>query len=306
MRLSENQAILSRRHMLFGGLGAMALAASGCAAAPEKAASKLLGDWPTGIQLWAVNDQLKTDFVGTLKGLKAAGYDVVETAGLHGRTPAEFRKIVEDQGLKILSAHMSMGDLIDAPDRSVDDIAALGATWLYASAPKPLQPMPPGDWVMGMITSMNREAWLYNAEQIAIITPKAIKAGLIFGYHNHPMEFTDHGGQNGLDILLTGSEDLRLQLDIGWVVAAGLDPLVTMKKYATRTDMLHVKDMVRDTAIPSGFRSVDVGTGLVDWPSVFKLARELKLKGYIVDQEPPFPSPPLTSLANSLTYMKSL
>ena len=44
---------------------------------------------PIAIQLYTVRDQAAADFEGTLKAIKAMGYEGVEFAGLHGKTAAE-------------------------------------------------------------------------------------------------------------------------------------------------------------------------------------------------------------------------
>jgi sugar phosphate isomerase/epimerase len=79
-----------------------------------------------------------------------------------------------------------------------------------------------------------------------------------------------------------------------------------IRKYAERVDLLHVKDMVRDPASPTGYRSVEVGQGLIDWHEVFEAAHAAKLKGYFVEQEAPFKRPILESLAMSREYLRAL
>jgi len=46
------------------------------------------------------------------------------------------------------------------------------------------------------------------------------RAGLGFAYHNHGFEFEDHGGENGFDIILNGTDPslVKLQLDLFWAM----------------------------------------------------------------------------------------
>ncbi|MBW8880637.1 MAG: sugar phosphate isomerase/epimerase [Asticcacaulis sp.] len=292
-------------------LGAWSVA--GCAPAQGGGRTDL---WPMGVQLWTVNAELQKDAPGTLKALKDAGYEVVETAGTQGRTAAEFRTLVEAAGLIIRSAHTSMPDLIAMGDQKIADAVALGAEWLVASSPKPPAALDPAkDWVVAMGEAMTADAYAYNAEQISLLAPKVKAAGLKFAYHNHPMEFKEldsgkngGGGKTGYDVLLSGApaDLLRLEMDIGWVAVSGQDPVAMMKKYADRLDLLHVKDVARDDGEPTGYRSVEVGNGMIDWKGVFEEAKAIGLKGYFVEQEAPYKKPVMTSLAESRAYLQKL
>ncbi|RZJ88265.1 MAG: sugar phosphate isomerase/epimerase, partial [Brevundimonas sp.] len=76
----------SRRQMLALAGGTILAGAMGGRA---RAATPL--GLPAGLQLWTVKEELAKDFGGTLRALKAIGYQRVETAGLLGKTPAQFK-----------------------------------------------------------------------------------------------------------------------------------------------------------------------------------------------------------------------
>ncbi len=257
--------------------------------------------WAMGIQLWTVNAEMKADPVGTLKALKGFGFETVETAGLYGMSAAALRNHIEDAGLVCKSYHSSMADLIAAPDAHIANAHALGATWLVCASPKTPGPLDPGKpWLEAIYNAMTLDAWKENAALLAGLTPKARAAGLNMTYHNHPMEFRDlGGGVTGYSLLAKASEALRFELDIGWVVAGGHDPVAILKAYAGRIDLLHVKDMVRDAAAPLGWRSVEVGRGVIDWAPIFDTAHTTGVKGYFVEQEPPYVRPVMESVAIS-------
>jgi len=312
------QFIPSRRHLLLGA-GATLMAGSvlaGCKPAPATDASaaatarSVIDAWPVGMQLYTVNAELAKDIPGTLKAVKEAGYDVVETAGTQGKTAAEYKALIEAAGLKIRSAHSNVPKLVDDMEKEIAEAVALGAEWLVASSPKTPAPLPAGsDWIVGMTQAMTADAWKMNAEHMAKIAPAVARAGLKFAYHNHPMEFKDlGGGQTGYDILMSaaGPDLLRAELDLGWVAVAGADVVATMKKYADRLDLLHVKDMVKDAAIPSGYRSTEIGKGMIDWKPVFAAAQELGVKNYFIEQEPPYLKPVIESLKDSRAFIAGL
>src|SRR3954469_3930466 len=68
----------------------------------------------TGLQLYSVRDEMKADPLGTLRQVAAMGYKYVEHAGytdrrFYGSTATEFKKILDDLGLKMISGHTVMG-----------------------------------------------------------------------------------------------------------------------------------------------------------------------------------------------------
>ncbi|MDP9065661.1 MAG: sugar phosphate isomerase/epimerase, partial [Pseudomonadota bacterium] len=94
----------SRRQILIRSarLGAAALAsrwewASARATPPAR---------PAGIQLYTVKAELEKDPAATLHAIKAIGFDEVETAGFAGLPVQEFRRILDDAGLKCPSTHL--------------------------------------------------------------------------------------------------------------------------------------------------------------------------------------------------------
>ena len=59
-------------------------------------------NFPIGLQLYSVRDDLEKDFEGTLRKVKALGYDTVEFAGLFGHSAeVEVHKLLIDFALHI-------------------------------------------------------------------------------------------------------------------------------------------------------------------------------------------------------------
>ena len=71
---------------------------------------------PIAIQLYSVRDDMAADFEGTLKKVKALGYEGVEFAGLFGKSAAEIKKMCDEIGLVPISAHVPFVEMINDPD----------------------------------------------------------------------------------------------------------------------------------------------------------------------------------------------
>ena len=86
--------------------------------------------FPIAIQLFSVRGDLEKDFEGTLKQIKALGYDGVEFAGLYGKAPAEVKALCESIGLVPISAHVPFVDMMADPEKVLGDYAAIGCRYV--------------------------------------------------------------------------------------------------------------------------------------------------------------------------------
>ena len=310
LRNGESEVVeLSRRAMLSAtGVGLAVALTSQISAAPRSTANMA-----PGLQLWTVKDELARDFNGTLRQLKRIGYQRIEAAGWVGRTPAQFRRGVKAAGLEPFSCHFSMRDLIDEYETELAQARDVGVRYVVASSPastKPLDPAKP--WNIGLAEAMTLADWRRNAEGMNRIGARAKAMGMRFGYHNHAAELLDYEGENALhEILrLTDPALVTLELDIGWVAAAGHDPVGTINHHADRIELLHVKDIAtaqrKPNAIADDLRTTPIGAGTIDWKAVFAAADKAKIAAWFIEQEPPFTQPPLEGLKQSLGYVRAL
>ena len=273
------------------------LAASSLPAAPRGFA------WPLGVQLWSVNDEMARDVDGTLGRLGALGFREIELAGLHDRTPAAFRAAAIRARLRPVGAHYAMGDLLADPARCIGEARDVGARWLVVAAPKPDQPLATGvDWLVAMRAAMTAEAWQRNADALNGLATKARAAGLMFAYHNHPIEFARYDGRRGIDILLAGTDPtlVKWELDVAWAIAGGDDPIALLHAHRDRIRLLHAKGLKAKPA--PGAYGTNFATGIIgqddviDWRRLLAAARG-SVEHVFIEQEPPHRVPIMTALA---------
>lgn len=264
---------------------------------------------PIGLQLYTVREAANEDLLGTLQKLAAIGYREVETAGFYGKSGKELRKLLADHGMTAPSAHSSMGQIQKSMQKQVDDAAEVGAKYLICAFPglPAGASLPSGDAIASGITL---DHWKWNAESLNRLGEAAKKAGLQAGYHNHNMEFRSYDGVVAFDELLKQTDPalVTIELDIAWVVTAGLDPVTYLKNHADRISMLHVKDVRKDavtTTTELKSQTVEVGTGKVDWKRVFAACDPKHLKHYFVEQEN-FTGSPLDAVRASYQYLSTL
>jgi sugar phosphate isomerase/epimerase len=242
-----------------------------------------------GIQLYTVDKELKADVEGTLKKVREIGYGEVETAGLGGYPPQRFRTALANAGLKCRSSHFfNIGR--DAPNQIFETANTLGVHYIVSSGISRFTDKPAG-------TVMKADDYKAMAEFCNDIGKQAKQAGLQFAYHNHNFEFRDLGqGKVGYDVLIehTDADLVKLELDCGWMVAAGHSPVQYFQRYPNRYRMVHIKDFVKPAHPSTSLAPQDVpqgtvlGTGYIDYLPILKAARAAGVEHFYVEQEPPF------------------
>jgi len=261
---------------------------------------------PIGLQIYTVRNEAAKDLPGTLKAIADIGYSEVELAGLPTRPVAEMRTLLGDTGLAVPSMHASMSDLQAGAEQRIEYAKALGIQYLVCSFPWTANArLAPGSMAAGLTL----DDWKWNAEQLNRIGELAHKAGIRCGYHNHNMEFRSHGGVVAYDELLrlTDPALVTMEMDIGWVVTAGQDPVAYLRKYADRISMLHVKDVRKDLQVTTELKAqtTEVGSGKIDWKALFAATRPETIRHYFVEQEN-FAGSPLEAVKTSFEYLRKL
>jgi sugar phosphate isomerase/epimerase len=286
---------ISRRTMLKNS-SLTAASMSILSAIPEMLRAQSLAK-ATGIQLYTVGKELTEDLPGTLAKISAIGYKKVESAGLAGKSAADFRKALDDAGLKCPSSH-----LFPTPGRNqqqnFEDMKTLGADYAVSSVIiKPTAPIKSADDYIKLIAALTQDDFKKMAAELNTMATQAKSIGLQFAYHNHNMEFRKWpDGTTTYDILMSQTDPslVKIEVDCGWAELGGHSPIEIFKKYPGRVRMLHIKDFVPVshpivTLDPkNGPEGTELGKGHIDYRPILAAAPAAGVEHIFVEQEPPF------------------
>lgn len=259
---------------------------------------------PVGLQLYTVGEQLGADFHGTLQKIATIGYKEVELADAYKKSAAELRAAFSDAGLTCRSAHMF--DLQKTPAQFMDYVQELGAKYVITSFNPPETATasfktgkPDMAAFLKALEDMSLDDYKKSAETCNKLGEEAKKHGLQYAYHNHNLEFKKLGGSTAYDLLLSSTDPdlVKLELDCGWMAAAGYDPVAYLNKYPKRYRLLHIKAFKAGSpslSLGDAERPVptELGRGGIDYKPVFAAARKTEVEQYYVEQEPPFSEMP--------------
>jgi sugar phosphate isomerase/epimerase len=258
------------------------------------------GNKQIGLQLYSLRDELPKDVKGVIEKVAAAGYKEVETYGYNngkffGLSVAEFKNLLKSNGLTAPSGHYGMDQFsktgkTDNLKADIEACANLGGEY-FTIAGAHVEMSKGVDGFKKVANDFNQVASLAKA------------SGLKFAYHNHDFEFKKLGDTTGYDVYLqeTDKNLVNFEMDLYWVVRSGNDPMRLFKAYPGRFPMWHVKDM--DKTNPA--LNAEIGTGSIDFKSIFAQAKQSGMKHFFVEHETNYKPDPIGSITTSAGYIKA-
>lgn len=313
--------MMQRRNVLRGltAMGAAAVSSGAIAKSPMEPFFKGHG-LPIGLQLYTLGGDLRADVDGMLGQVARIGYRTVELAGYLGKTPKELKASFDRAGLKATSSHVQAEGNGAEPtlaqiDRVIADSHVMGVEHIVL----PSVPMPAhvdakpkaGEGLAERFARVYGQLTVDDWKAVAdLLNTKgqALKAaGLTMGYHNHNAEFMPLGGTTPLEVLLKNTDPrlVSFEMDVGWVMAAGKDPFALMKAHKGRFTQMHVKDIKATTKPNFAFQQdpTEVGSGIIPWVKLLPAAYAEGVRGFFVEQEPPFARPRIEAAKLCFDYL---
>jgi sugar phosphate isomerase/epimerase len=271
------------------------IAATVCGLLPRLAMADAMG-LPPGIQLYSVREDLAKDVPGTFRQLHEIGFREVETAGFGPYSAKDFRKILDDAGLKVPSAHLKFAGTDFGP--LFETANTLGAHYATSSSQATANTPPAPAGQRSAMAPLGLDGFTKLAVQMNDIGAQARTAGLQYAYHNHNYEFEKMpDGTFGYDVLINNTDHdlVKFEIDCGWMCAGGADPVVYFTKYPGRFKMVHIKDFraMKDPSIslsgPTRPKGADLGQGFIDYKRIFAAGKKAGIEHAFSEQEEPFP-----------------
>ncbi|WP_331233042.1 sugar phosphate isomerase/epimerase family protein [Natronorarus salvus] len=202
-----------------------------------------------------------------LHSIASAGYAGVEFAGLSD--PETVADALEGTDLAVAGAHVPIDDLENEFEATVERYRTIGCRDLVV-------PYLPEE------AFASEDAVTRTAARLDALADRASDEGFSFHYHNHDHEFTDLGTETGFEAFCDRSERVGIELDSGWAVAAGADPVALLERYADRVRLVHAKDVERGSGTP-----VELGEGDLPLEGVLAEADRSRVEWAVYEHDEP-------------------
>jgi sugar phosphate isomerase/epimerase len=243
-----------------------------------------------GVQLYTFRKEMAADPIDTLKKIASIGIREIETARsekghYYGLEPSEMKEVCNDLGMKLISGHVHLDKNWK---QTMEQAVAAGQQYLICST------MP--------TEGQTQDNYKRVAEAFNKAGEDCKKLDLKFGYHNHAYEFEAENGEVLYDVLLKNTKPdlVHMELDLGWVIVGGKDPLDYFEKYPGRFPLWHLKDMNMTEK-----QSTEFGKGGLDIPAMMAHQKASGVKHIFIEQEE-YATSPLESMKHNMDFMRNL
>ena len=259
---------------------------------------QLLSAQEIGLQLYSLRNQFKTDVPGTLAKIKSWNIHEIEGGGTYGLPMDEYKKLLAQNNLKMVSVGADFNQLAKDPQVAVDEAKAFGAKYVMCA------------WVPHQGTDFTIQD-IQKAVEVFNAAGKVMhENGISFCYHPHGYEFRPYEDGTLFDYLVKHTNPLyvNFEMDVFWVKHPGQDPVALLEKYPTRFLMMHLKDRKPGTEGNQNGTAPDetnvvLGQGDVGIAAIMKEAKKIGIKHYFIEDESPRS---VEQIPQSLAYLKQL
>jgi sugar phosphate isomerase/epimerase len=222
---------------------------------------------------WPIDPKNFESLLAVLKEIKQLGFEGFETGYLNVRSQFANPDAAYDRfrktGLHLLGVHIFLKTYDEqtaiAPWNLIQPVAvgakALGAERLILSGGSTVHPL----------------ALRAKADALSRTAKYCKGIGLELGYHNHDIEFREHGAQ--IDELLKQTDpNVHFVIDAGHALEGGADLGSFFTKHWKRIDAIHLRDAKAGTEVP-------LGQGDYDYAPLAAAIHATGWKGWLVTEE---------------------
>lgn len=218
-----------------------------------------------------IGKELEGDWKAVLKKAASYGYTEIETGNFMGESADTFLDYLKEIGMSLPAGGFEFKASDEELNKSMALLKRLKVKYAIVYWP----------WYTGGPFTL--DDCRKSAERLNYLGKVCNDNGLILCWHNHNKEFAQMETGLPFDYLMNNTDKnlVFCELDLYWVKKGGADPLEVMKKYSGRFPVLHVKDMA-----PGDAQDFECpGSGIIDFPSLFKEADKQGIKHYFVERD---------------------
>ena len=230
--------------------------------------------------------------------MKSWNIKEVEIHSTYGLTREEFKRLLDQNNLKVVGVGVDFQKLATEPQAVVDEAKFYGASYVVCF------------WIP------------HNGDDFGIEdTKKAVDVFTAAGkvlhqnrlslcYHPHGYEFRPYKGGTLFDYMVKNTDPryLNFEMDVFWVKHPGQDPAALLRKYPKRFPLLHLKDREHGTPGNQNGHADDetnvvLGKGDVGIAAVMRQAKKNRVKHYFIEDES---TRSVQQIPLSIAYLKTL
>ena len=221
-------------------------------------------------------------FTDVLNFISHSGITNIELFGLETINLNNFKKYINNYKLTCKSSHVSFESLIDTSD-IIKRAKSLGIQNIIVPAP----PKKGNNFEDQF--SLDEEEWVSFGKQLSSYISPFEDSGLTLGYHNHSFEFKPlPSGKLPIQCIMEYNDKLKFEIDLGWTIAGGANPITWIDQYSDKIIACHLKDFFDENKdMLNHANQSAVGDGFINWRELLNSIRKTNCKLFILEHDDP-------------------
>jgi sugar phosphate isomerase/epimerase len=218
-----------------------------------------------------------------LNFIKDSGIANLELFGLESMNIDEFKNIMDSNNITSHSTHVGFEALQDSKN-IVERAKKLNIKHVIVPSPPAKQE---GDFRNSF--EMTEEEWIVFGKNLSSYVNQFEEEGLTLGYHNHSYEFKPlPSGKFPIECMMDQNENLKFEIDLGWTIAGGVDPISWVQKYSNKIIACHLKDFYsKEKDMLDHDNQSAIGEGFIDWSKLISSVKETNCELYVLEHDDP-------------------
>ena len=218
-----------------------------------------------------------------LNFIKDSGIANLELFGLESMNIDEFKNIMDSNNITSHSTHVGFEALQDSKN-IVERAKKLNIKHIIVPAPPAKQD---GDFRNSF--EMTEEEWIVFGKNLSSYVNQFEEEGLTLGYHNHSYEFKPlPSGKFPIECMMDQNENLKFEIDLGWTVAGGVEPISWLQKYSNKIIACHLKDFYsKEKDMLDHDNQSAIGEGFIDWSELISSVKETNCELFVLEHDDP-------------------
>jgi len=224
----------------------------------------------------------KNDVRTMMSRVRQIGYDGIESGTPEGYTHAEYKAVMDEIGLQVVTAGGLRYPELAGDDFSqkIEECKVLGArNVMVSNMPNVVLGNP--EELKKFIKNLNRAGKALRGE------------GIYLSYHNHAVDFSPVNGRTILEQIVEGTDPqyVTFEPDNHWLQSGGGHVISWLKKLQGRMFIIHFKDYgidcYSDHTFLEGTHKIfaEIGEGNLNWPGILKECHEQDIPWCAIEQD---------------------
>ena len=195
----------------------------------------------------------------------------------------EFKNMMESNNITSLSTHVSF-EALQYTKNIVERAKKLNIKHVIVPAPPAKK-----DGDFSNTFEMTEEEWTAFGKDLSSNVSQFEDEGLTLGCHNHSYEFKPlSSGKLPIECMMDQNENLKFEIDLGWVVAGGADPKIWIEKYSNKIIACHLKDFYnKEHDMLDHDNQSAIADGFIHWKELISSIKKTRCELYILEHDDP-------------------